>query len=79
MNILVFSEGKMYKVSPWSLIWQDERYYLAGYDETSESEGWISILYITSLEYTKNKPEGIELTTRFNYDEVEHMIVKRVK
>lgn len=48
-------------------------------DETSESEGWISILYITSLEFTKNKPEGIERTTRFNYDEVEHMIVKKVK
>lgn len=47
------------------------------YDETSESEGWISILYITSMEYTINKPEGIELTTRFNYDEVEYMIVKR--
>ena len=47
------------------------------YDETSESEGWISILYITSLEYTKNRPEGIERTTRFNYDEVEHITVKR--
>ena len=49
------------------------------YDETSESEGWISILYITSLEYTENKPEGIEQTTRFNYDEVGHITVKRCK
>lgn len=46
-------------------------------DETSDSEGWISILYITSLEFTKNRPEGIERTTRFCYDEVEHMTVKR--
>lgn len=48
-------------------------------DETSESEGWISILYITSLEFTKNKPEGIERTTRFCYDEVEYMTVKKVR
>ena len=46
-------------------------------DETSDSEGWISILYITSLEFTKNRPEGIERTTRFCYDEVELITVKR--
>lgn len=49
------------------------------YDETSDSEGLISILYITSLEFTVNRHEGIERTTRFNYDEVEHISVKRGK
>lgn len=48
-------------------------------DETTDAEGWISVLYITSLEYTMNKPEGIERTTRFNYDDVEHIAVKRMK
>lgn len=38
-----------------------------------------SSLYITSLEFTKNRPEGIERTTRFDYDEVEHITVKRCK
>lgn len=46
-------------------------------DETTDAEGWISILYITSLEFTKNRPEGIERTTRFCYDDVEHISVKR--
>ena len=49
------------------------------YDETSDSEGWISILYITSIEHYKNRPGSIECTTRFNYDEVEHITVKKVK
>lgn len=49
------------------------------YDETSDSEGWISILYITSLEHNKNRPGSVERTTRFNYDEVEHMTVKKVR
>lgn len=25
-------DGRIYQVSPWALIWQDERYYLAAYD-----------------------------------------------
>lgn len=27
---------KTYKVSPWALIWQEENYYLAGYDEAAD-------------------------------------------
>lgn len=26
-------DGEMYKVSPWALMWDDENYYLVGYDE----------------------------------------------
>ncbi|MDE6024804.1 MAG: WYL domain-containing protein [Lachnospiraceae bacterium] len=26
--------GKIYRVSPWELVWDDENYYLIGYDET---------------------------------------------
>lgn len=47
-------------------------------DETSATEGCISILYITSLEFTKNRPEGIERTTRFCYDDVEYMTIKKL-
>lgn len=36
-ELLPRKEGKLYKVSPWSLIWQDERYYLAAYDEERDS------------------------------------------
>jgi predicted DNA-binding transcriptional regulator YafY len=36
-ELLPRKEGKRYKVSPWSLIWQDERYYLAAYDEERDS------------------------------------------
>lgn len=56
-------EGKMYKVSPWSLIWQDERYYLAGYDETSESIRHYRVdkmSDVTILEETRNGNEQFE-------------------
>lgn len=29
-------EGKDYRISPWALAWQDENYYLVGYDEEAE-------------------------------------------
>ena len=28
--------GKVYEISPWSLTWDDENYYLVGYDEESD-------------------------------------------
>lgn len=43
------------------------------YDETSEDEGYISILYITSLEY---KTRSKEKLYRFNYDEIDELKVK---
>lgn len=46
------------------------------YEETSEDEGYISVLYITSLEFKKHSAEKV---IRFNYDDVEHMTVKKVK
>lgn len=30
-------EGALYKVSPWSLTWDNENYYLIAYDEVTES------------------------------------------
>lgn len=30
-------KGEKYKVSPWALIWEDENYYLAAYDENASS------------------------------------------
>jgi len=29
-------DGHLYKVTPWALIWQDEKYYLAAFDEESK-------------------------------------------
>lgn len=29
-------DGKLYKVSPWALIWNDEQYYLVAYDEQDQ-------------------------------------------
>lgn len=30
------ADGKRYVISPWCLIWENERYYMAGYDENAD-------------------------------------------
>lgn len=29
-------EGKRYEISPWALMWENEKYYMVGYDETQQ-------------------------------------------
>ena len=45
-------EGKLYHVSPWSLTWDDENYYLVGFDEETK----------TIRHYRVDKMEDISLT-----------------
>lgn len=35
-QLVLRHEGAQYQVSPWSLLWTDENYYLIGYDEQAE-------------------------------------------
>lgn len=50
--------GKKYVVSPWSLIWQDENYYLAAYDDEVIKHFRVDKMGQVNLEKTKR--EGVE-------------------
>lgn len=59
-ELLPRKEGKVYRVSPWSLIWQDERYYLAAFDEERESIRHYRVDKMADISIQKEKRIGQE-------------------
>jgi len=53
-------KGGLRKVSPWALIWKDENYYLAAYDETSRIMKHYRVDKMGSVTVTEEKREGLE-------------------
>ena len=49
--------GSLYEVSPWSLSWDDENYYLIAYDS---SEGIIKHFRVDKMLYIKSNGKGRE-------------------
>lgn len=47
--------GSLYEVSPWSLSWDDENYYLIAYDS---SEGIIKHFRVDKMLYIKSNGKG---------------------
>ncbi len=58
--------GKIYHVSPWALIWDDENYYLIGYDEEEEKIKHFRVDKMEGLEETTEKRHGKELFDKFD-------------
>lgn len=59
-------EGKIYQVSPWALAWQDENYYLIGYDCTADTIRHYRVDKLCNLELTELHREGVEAFKAFD-------------
>lgn len=59
-------EGKIYHISPWALTWDDENYYLIGYDEDEEKIKHFRVDKLASLEETVEKRHGKEIFEKFD-------------
>lgn len=61
--------GKWYCISPWALIWDDENYYLVGYDTEVKEIRHYRVDKILNLEMMKEKREGGDCFRKFDVAE----------
>ena len=59
-------ESKLYQVSPWALTWDDENYYLIGYDEDADKIKHFRVDKMTGLDLTEEIRHGKELFEQFD-------------
>lgn len=59
-------DGMRYKISPWALVWDDEYYYLIGYDHKEDKIKHFRVDKMLRLEKKKNKREGKELFSKMD-------------
>ncbi len=61
--------GEEYQISPWALAWQDEHYYLIGYDPGAEKIKHYRVDKMERLRQLKEKREGQQLFEAFDLGE----------
>ncbi len=61
--------GMKYQISPWALIWQDENYYLAGFDETENKIKHFRVDKMGTIELCEKKRQGTESFSEFDIAE----------
>lgn len=54
-------EGKRYRVSPWALLWEEENYYLVGFDPESKALRHYRVDKMEKLFQLKKKREGADV------------------
>ena len=59
-------DGKIYRISPWALTWDDENYYLIGYDSEEDKIKHFRVDKMLHLEETEEKREGRKLFRSFD-------------
>lgn len=59
-------EGKIYRVSPWSLCWDDENYYLISYDEESASIRHFRVDKMIDIRQSQEMRKGKEVFSEFD-------------
>ena len=59
-------DGKKYIVSPCALTWDDENYYMIGYDSESDKIKHYRVDKMTKISITEEKREGTELFKNFD-------------
>lgn len=50
--------GKLYSISPWALTWDDENYYMVGYDQDAGILKHYRVDKMTAIEITPEKRDG---------------------
>lgn len=58
--------GKTYEISPWVLLWDDENYYLIGYDDETEIIKHYRVDKMLNLNITGSLREGKEVFDKFD-------------
>lgn len=58
--------GRRYRVSPYALIWQDENYYLVGFDEEAQDIRHYRVDKMTGITTGRTKRSGKELFEHFD-------------
>lgn len=58
--------GKMYQVSPWGLMWDDEYYYLVAYDASADQIKHYRVDKMLRITLTEQKRMGKERYKKFN-------------
>lgn len=59
-------DGRWYRFSPWALMWDDERYYLVGYDAKYEKIIHYRVDKMTEIGIVDEPREGQEAFKKFN-------------
>ena len=59
-------DGKWYQLSPWALMWDDEKYYLVAYDSKHETIIHYRVDKMTQIGILDEKREGHEAFRKFN-------------
>ena len=59
-------DGKWYKLSPWALMWDDEKYYLVAYDSKHETIIHYRVDKMTQIGILDEKREGHDAFRKFN-------------
>ena len=59
-------KDKLYEVSPWALMWDDENYYLIAYDSVDDRIKHYRVDKMRSISITYKKREGREYFREFN-------------
>lgn len=59
-------DGKLYRVSPWGLVWDDENYYLVGFDEESQKIKHYRVDKMLNLAETGEPINASKETESFN-------------
>ena len=57
-KLVARKNGKMYHISPWSLMWNDENYYLIGYDKDAEMIKHFRVDKIGPVKILEERREG---------------------
>lgn len=58
--------GKMYEISPWALTWDDENYYMVGYDSTQGIIKHYRVDKMIKISCVDDKREGAEVFENFD-------------
>lgn len=58
--------GKIYKISPWALTWDDENYYLIAYDDEDSKIKHYRVDKMEAIKVTDEKRDGHQIFKKFN-------------
>ena len=59
-------DGKIYLISPWALTWDDENYYMIGYDSDESKIKHYRVDKMTKIQPTEEKRDGAEFFADFD-------------
>lgn len=59
-------KGMFYEISPWALTWDDENYYMIGYDKAGQAIKHYRVDKMVKLDVMRRSREGRELFARFD-------------